>query len=113
MQSYMPDTTRVLNHLKASPRSCATSSLRQTPAVSAGAWHPHGLKEAYNASVTAVKRFADAHIRIATLYIVSQARRSHSVRDHEDGEPPFRERARAARPGPVPQRALDKTAQQS
>ena len=94
MQSYMPRHHRAfLNHLKAGPRSVRDIvAAADTSASAQERGIRTGLKEAYNASVTAVKRFRDAHIRIATLYIVSQARRSHSVRDHEDGEPPFRER---------------------
>lgn len=37
------------------------------------------LTRAYNDAVDALKRFRDAHIRIATLYIVSQSRRERPV----------------------------------
>jgi indoleamine 2,3-dioxygenase len=37
------------------------------------------LKRAYNDAVDALKRFRDAHIRIATLYIVTQSKRQHDT----------------------------------
>lgn len=37
------------------------------------------LKRAYNDAVDALKRFRDAHIRIATLYIVTQSKRQHPI----------------------------------
>jgi len=37
------------------------------------------LKRAYNDAVDALRRFRDAHIRIATLYIVTQSKRQHEV----------------------------------
>lgn len=37
------------------------------------------LKRAYNDAVDALKRFRDAHIRIATLYIITQSKRQHPI----------------------------------
>jgi indoleamine 2,3-dioxygenase len=95
MQSYMPRHHRAfLNHLKASPRPLrhivtADEATLPTEEVQVR----EDIKKAYNAAVTAVKCFRDAHIRIATLYIINQARRVHtrSVDLYEDQE------ARAAR----------------
>ncbi|KAF8313592.1 Indoleamine 2,3-dioxygenase [Clavulina sp. PMI_390] len=53
------------------PRSPAP--VNQTAAVEKDKDAP--LTKAYNDAVDALKRFRDAHIRIATLYIVTQARR--------------------------------------
>ena len=72
MQAYMPRHHRAfLSHLKASP--CAVRDLVAAAPQERGI--RAGLTAAYNAAVMAVKRFRDAHIRIAALYIVSQARR--------------------------------------
>ena len=68
MQSYMPRHHRLfLNHLSCSPRPLREFVL--------SANHPH-LLEAYNAAVLALKEFRDAHMIIATLYIVGPARRA-------------------------------------
>lgn len=88
MQVYMPRHHRAfLNHLKQSPRSLRSIVMALPPPFSPTDGSPcntfspeevevrKDLKAAYNASVTALKRFRDAHIRIATLYIISQARR--------------------------------------
>lgn len=88
MQVYMPRHHRAfLNHLKQSPRSLRAIVMAQPPSFSPTDGSPcnnfspeeievrKDLRAAYNASITALKRFRDAHIRIATLYIISQARR--------------------------------------
>ena len=41
--------------------------------------HQPKLKEAYNLAVEALKTFRDEHIRIATIYIVTQARKNANV----------------------------------
>lgn len=43
------------------------------------------LSSGYNTAVDALKRFRDGHIRIATIYIVSQARRAPVEKDTEAG----------------------------
>ncbi|KAF8589343.1 Indoleamine 2,3-dioxygenase [Ramaria rubella] len=79
MESYMPRHHRAfLTHLKSNPRPLrAIVMAKGSPTSTEERKIRKDLKEAYNASVTAVKRFRDAHIRIATLYIVNQARRIH------------------------------------
>ncbi|KAF8589350.1 Indoleamine 2,3-dioxygenase [Ramaria rubella] len=80
MESYMPRHHRAfLIHLKSNPRPLRLIVTAEDSTASTKEQEIRkGLKEAYNASVMAMKRFRDAHIRIATLYIVSQARRIHT-----------------------------------
>jgi indoleamine 2,3-dioxygenase len=74
-EQYMPRHHRAfLHHLRARefPIRQLLSSPYNTPSV------PSATPEytsAYNEAVLALKRFRDGHIRIATLYIVSQARK--------------------------------------
>ncbi|GJE87124.1 indoleamine 2,3-dioxygenase [Phanerochaete sordida] len=66
MRLYMPGFHReYLQYLAASPRSVRDVAQR----------HP-ALREPYNAAVAALKRLRDVHIRIVTLYVVTQ---SHSA----------------------------------
>ena len=71
MEMYMPRHHRAfLTHL----RSANQTHVRSLIATSGD---PE-LEAAYDSAVVALKRFRDGHIRIATLYIVSQARASGS-----------------------------------
>lgn len=66
MRQYMPGLHRAyLQYLTASPRSVRDVAQR----------HP-ALREPYNAAVAALKELRDFHIRIVTLYVVTQ---SHSA----------------------------------
>ena len=68
MQSYMPRNHRLfLDHLKANPRPLRNFVVDSNDTK---------LLAAYNAAVMALKEFRDAHMIIATLYIVSPARRA-------------------------------------
>ncbi|KAI0090993.1 tryptophan 2,3-dioxygenase [Irpex rosettiformis] len=68
MQSYMPRHHRnFLRHLSANPRP-----LREFVETSAN----ESLTEAYNAAVTSLKKFRDAHVRIVAIYIVGPSRRN-------------------------------------
>ncbi len=68
MQRYMPRHHRAfLRHLAANPRPLRTIVHEESSNLD--------LVEAYNAAVTALKTFRDAHIRIVTLYIVGPSRR--------------------------------------
>ncbi|KAF5374443.1 hypothetical protein D9615_009100 [Tricholomella constricta] len=68
MQSYMPKRHRLfLDHLASNPRP-----LRAFVMSSAD----QALHEAYNLAVVALKEFRDAHMIIATLYILGPARRA-------------------------------------
>ncbi|KAF8529802.1 Indoleamine 2,3-dioxygenase [Gautieria morchelliformis] len=80
MQSYMPRHHRAfLNHLRANPRPLRDIVTADSATLPPEEAHVRaGIKEAYNAAVTAVKCFRDAHIRVATLYIITQARRVHT-----------------------------------
>ena len=71
MQRYMPRHHRAfLMHLKAAPRPIRTLvSLNATNGMDGSA---SSLANAYDAVVLALKGLRDAHIRIATLYIISQ-----------------------------------------
>lgn len=67
MQSYMPRHHRAfLRHLSANPRP-----LRDFVEKSGS----DGLVEAYNATVSALKVFRDAHVKIVAIYIVGPSRR--------------------------------------
>lgn len=64
MRRYMPGKHRdYLSHLAASPRPIRALAA-QTPA----------LREPYDATIMALKKLRDLHIRIACLYIVSMSR---------------------------------------
>ncbi|PPR06710.1 hypothetical protein CVT26_001376 [Gymnopilus dilepis] len=68
MQSYMPRNHRLfLDHLKANPRPLRKFVMESQNAE---------LLAAYNRAVKALKEFRDAHMIIATLYIVGPARRA-------------------------------------
>ena len=88
IQSYMPRRHRAfLNHLKANARSLRDIITTDDTFVSVEEREAHEvLKTAYNTAVRSLKGFRDAHIRIATLYIVNPARRvqSQSEGDAED-----------------------------
>ncbi|GAA5905956.1 hypothetical protein JCM8208_003385 [Rhodotorula glutinis] len=78
MSHYMPGHHRAfLSHLESlhspnphAPLAPVLPSLRKLARR-----HPHELGPAYDGAVTAMKRFRDAHMRLATVFIVQQARR--------------------------------------
>jgi len=71
MEYHMPRHHRAfLRHLRSSPPQSTLRALVASPVAT------EAVKTAYNESVLALKRFRDTHIRIATLYIVSQARKA-------------------------------------
>lgn len=78
MSHYMPGHHRAfLRHLEslhqpnpAAPNAHVLPSLRQLARR-----HPHRLGPAYDRAVQAMKRFRDMHMRLATVFIVQQARR--------------------------------------
>ncbi|KAG2077876.1 Indoleamine 2,3-dioxygenase [Suillus decipiens] len=64
MRLYMPGAHRdYLSHLANTSRPLRELA-KSTP----------GVKESYNAAVSAVRKFRDSHVRIACLYVVSMAR---------------------------------------
>lgn len=68
MQAYMPRHHRnFINHLKAVPRPIRKLAMLSGP--DSPVWL------AYNEAITALQEFRSAHIRIATLYIISQSHR--------------------------------------
>lgn len=68
MQSYMPKNHRLfLDHLKVNPRPLRNFVMDADDAE---------LLAAYNHAVKSLKEFRDAHMIIATLYIVGPARRA-------------------------------------
>lgn len=68
MQKYMPHNHRMfLDHLKANPRPLREFVMNAKD---------EKLLEAFNAAVLALKAFRDAHMIIATLYILGPARRA-------------------------------------
>ena len=80
MQSYMPRNHQIfLDHLKANPRP-----LRDFVKSNSD----HGLVEAYNRAVLALKEFRDAHMIIATLYILGPARRAAKLASQYAGKSP-------------------------
>ncbi|KAG8922687.1 hypothetical protein FRC03_009932 [Tulasnella sp. 419] len=88
MEQYMPRHHRAfLQHLRGSYQ---TSVRALITAAAAGGRPPtpemKTMEEAYDAAVMALKKFRDGHIRIATLYIVSQARRG--VKEEPQHEEP-------------------------
>ena len=71
MQAYMPRHHRnFINHLKVVPRPIRKLALLSGP--DSPVWL------AYNEAITALQEFRSAHIRIATLYIISQSHRRPS-----------------------------------
>ncbi|KZW00753.1 Indoleamine 2,3-dioxygenase [Exidia glandulosa HHB12029] len=81
MEYYMPRHHRAfLRHLRAMPAQTTLSALVRAPGTN------DTVKMAFNESVLALKRFRDMHIRIATLYIVNQARRPHPSPAEGDGQ---------------------------
>jgi indoleamine 2,3-dioxygenase len=81
MQIYMPRHHRTfMEHLKASPRPIRQLVSHNSTSRSDGS-SPSSLANAYNATVSALKSLRDAHIRIATLYIISQMPRSANKSD--------------------------------
>jgi indoleamine 2,3-dioxygenase len=82
MQAYMPRHHRAfLVHLAASPTPLRT--LVTTHAAEAS-----DLVAAYNAAVSALKAFRDAHMRVVAIYIVGPARRAagHEAKAREDAQ---------------------------
>lgn len=79
MSHYMPGHHRAfLSHLESlhSPNPAAPHAAPVLPSLRKLARrHPHELGPAYDAAVGAMRRFRDAHMRLATVFIVQQARR--------------------------------------
>jgi indoleamine 2,3-dioxygenase len=68
MQTYMPKNHRMfLNHLKTNPRPLRTFVMNK---------NDEALMTAFNLAVIALKEFRDAHMIIASLYILGPARRA-------------------------------------
>ncbi|KAF9534036.1 Indoleamine 2,3-dioxygenase [Crepidotus variabilis] len=68
MQKYMPRNHRLfLDHLKANPRPLRIFVMEKNDVE---------LTDVYNKAVVALKEFRDAHMIIATLYILGPARRA-------------------------------------
>jgi indoleamine 2,3-dioxygenase len=84
MQAYMPRHHRgFLVHLKTGQPPLRNIVQAENPfATPQETEIRRALKTAYNESVTALKHFRDAHIRIATLYIINQARRAQTLADN-------------------------------
>ena len=82
MQTYMPKNHRsFLDHLKSNPRPLRMFVMDR---------NDEALSTAFNRSVLALKEFRDAHMIIATLYILGPARRAEKRRlevpeDEENG----------------------------
>lgn len=78
MQTYMPRHHRAfINHLKVTPRPIrGLVSLNASNGVDGSA---SSLAKAYDAAVLALKGLRDSHIRIATLYIISQMPRRNET----------------------------------
>ncbi|KIJ52348.1 hypothetical protein M422DRAFT_25967 [Sphaerobolus stellatus SS14] len=81
MKAYMPRHHRAfLNHLKASQRPLRNIVEAEPSTASEEEREVRKeLRTSYNESVTALKKFRDAHIKIATLYIINQARKSQPL----------------------------------
>lgn len=79
MQSYMPRNHRLfLSHLAASPRPLRAFVTSVDDSA---------LLEAYNGAVLALKEFRDAHMIIATLYILGPARRAaRAIQERRDSQ---------------------------
>jgi indoleamine 2,3-dioxygenase len=72
MQAYMPRHHRAfLSHLASS-----STPLRGLVQSQVASGTQPALVEAYNAAVTALKAFRDAHMRVVAIYIVGPARRA-------------------------------------
>ncbi|TFK49792.1 Indoleamine 2,3-dioxygenase [Heliocybe sulcata] len=86
MQIYMPRYHRAfLRHLSANPRP-----LRAL--VAAHATDAPELLEAYNAAVTALKEFRDAHMRIVAVYIIGPSRKvANGIQEKQEGKKRFTE----------------------
>jgi len=68
MQAYMPRHHRsFIDHLKVVPRPIRKLAMQSGP--------DSPIRIAYNEAVTALQEFRSAHIRIATLYIITQSHR--------------------------------------
>ncbi|KAG9039963.1 hypothetical protein FRB95_004435 [Tulasnella sp. JGI-2019a] len=75
MEMYMPRHHRAfLQHLRAANQTHVRSLIKSGKGTSSVVHQ--ALEAAYDEAVTALKKFRDGHIRIATLYIVSQARKA-------------------------------------
>ena len=84
MKSYMPRHHRLfLTHLQANRRP-----LRSLVEATDDA----PLTDAYNAAVSALKVFRDAHVRIVAIYIVGPSRRLGALGEKEEGKEGERER---------------------
>ncbi|KAK2459905.1 hypothetical protein APHAL10511_008105 [Amanita phalloides] len=82
MKAYMPYQHRLfIDHLAAYPRP-----LRAFVAVRAQGEGGEELKAAYNEAVGALKRFRDAHMVIAALYILGPARRAREKEKEQEKE---------------------------
>ncbi|KAG8903149.1 hypothetical protein FRC00_000289 [Tulasnella sp. 408] len=84
MEQYMPRHHRAfLQHLRAANQTHVRALVASNASSgSIGA----NLQTAYDEAVMALKRFRDGHIRIATLYIVSQARKNARSPTSTDSE---------------------------
>jgi len=85
MQRYMPRHHRAfLNHLKLSQRPLRNIVNADAPFASEEEKEVRKeLKHSYNESVAALKKFRDAHIKIATLYIINQVKNGPRVPGEE------------------------------
>ncbi|PVG02437.1 Indoleamine 2,3-dioxygenase [Serendipita vermifera] len=85
MQAYMPRHHRTfMEHLKASPRPIRQLVSHNSTSRSDGS--PSSLANAYNAAVSSLKGLRDAHIRIATLYIINQMPRNVDASGHRPAD---------------------------
>ncbi|KAG8986242.1 hypothetical protein FRB90_004130 [Tulasnella sp. 427] len=76
MEQYMPRHHRAfLQHLRAANQTHVRALVAANSPASSGTIGVK-LQAAFDEAVMALKRFRDGHIRIATLYIVSQARKN-------------------------------------
>ncbi|KAG6832749.1 hypothetical protein H0H87_000598 [Tephrocybe sp. NHM501043] len=79
MQSYMPRNHRLfLDHLSSNPRPLRAFVMSSTDAP---------LRDAYNLAVLALKEFRDAHMIIATLYILGPARKAKQAAEQRESKP--------------------------
>ena len=86
MQTYMPKNHRLfLSHLKINPRPLRTFVMDK---------NDEALMTSFNLAVVALKEFRDAHMIIASLYILGPARRA-AKRKLEDAEADVNPRPRA------------------
>ncbi|KAM0756439.1 Indoleamine 2,3-dioxygenase [Meredithblackwellia eburnea MCA 4105] len=76
MMLYMPGHHRSFLHHLSSLHTPSASNSRPIPSVRTLAQtHSPQLAEAYDTAILAMKRFRDLHMRLVTVFIVSQARR--------------------------------------